>query len=113
MTKYTLFRIKKDRLNQWNEWCFRLNTDLSVQAADTLVHEHIFSEAFLNFQIEETWYSIGVSFSEDSNEMPPQENLVINIEHKKQKQECLEFVTRGAAAYSLINPLARIGKESS
>lgn len=113
MTKYTLFRIKEGRLNQWNEWCLRLNTQLSTQAAETLVYENILSEAFFNFELEESWYSLGVSFAEDSHERPPQENLAINIEHKKQKQECLEFVTRGTAAYSLVNPLIKMDKESS
>jgi hypothetical protein len=102
--RYSLFKVREGRIDQWNAWCDKLNTDLRDAATATIVQEKLVAEAFIVFRLGEEWFTVGMTISEGETSVSADPNLPLNIEHKRNKTECLEFVSSGESAYFLQNP---------
>ena len=101
-TKYTLYKIKSDRVDQWSYWCAQLSGPRHTEAAATLQDEGIVGEMFFIFFIQGVAYTLGCTILQDQTEKKSDQSVAINREHQNQKLECLEFVSRGDAACSLL-----------
>jgi hypothetical protein len=99
-TKNVLFKIKEGKLDQWKQWCDLLMTVKKEEALYSLALEKVYRETCLYFNINNTTYIIGsVSFLQDTK--PADMTLSVNVEHGRQKKECLEFVCNIDTLYDI------------
>lgn len=97
--KMNLFKIKEGKLDQWKQWCIELATTKKEEALETLKEEKILIEGFKLFCIGTDYYTIGYAFFNESIQKANGEKE-INIIHKKNKTECLEFIMKLDDLYS-------------
>lgn len=97
--KANIFKIKKEKLDVWKKWCQLLNSDLKMEAIETLIEEKVSYEAFAIFKIKEEFYTIGFGEGEF---LPANLNKEINIKHQAVKKECLEYIDSAEMLYELI-----------
>jgi hypothetical protein len=91
--KYALFEIKKNKVEQWQNWCYKLSTDFKLEAENSLKEENYLFEGWLIFNIGEDFYTIG--FGEEKEEgAKPATDSFLNKEHKRNKEECLELISK-------------------
>lgn len=98
MKKYTLLKVKKGKLQQWKDWCGLLMTERRKEAEESLSKENVLSEECLYFTYNDEDFVLGV-VGYDTELLPADMDLEVNREHKKQKQECLEYVTTLESLY--------------
>ncbi len=101
--EYTLYKIKSDKLKQWTDWCSELNNSRYEEALSTIKAEMVLMEAFVIFEVNDQWYTIGMSVTDGESATPSDGSIQINQQHKFQKKECLEKISKGKAAYILTN----------
>ncbi len=99
-----LYKIKKDKLDDWKTWCHRLQIDLRDQAVATLSQEGVLFEVFTNFEMFGNWYALGLTINDPSSEIFHISDLSnpINIEHRRVKKDCLEPAGESELGYWLI-----------
>lgn len=100
--KYALFKIKEGKLEQWKNWCSKVRTDFYEEAHKTLIEENLFFEGFLIFEIDKQFYTLGYIQEKEGGSKPSNKNSSLNLEHLKNKKECLDFVSSGGTEYSLV-----------
>lgn len=89
MEKYALFKIKEGKYAEWKAWMdFLLSRREEVM--DTLKEENADRELWVSFGD----YVLGMERFVDAP--MPATPRKLNNEHKKKKDECLEFVSRGS-----------------
>lgn len=91
-----IFRVKEGKVDEWIRWCHRLESDLHDEAMNTLMEERITEEFCALAWIGDTAYVFGFVTGEM---LPPNMARSINVEHKKLKTECLEFVSEAEVMY--------------
>lgn len=99
---YAIFKIHSNKLGQWFEWCNKINTIYYQEALSTLAEENIVMESFCNFRIGNDWYAFGCVVAEETKQpLPSNKDKKINLEHTRNKKECLELISKGNSAYFL------------
>jgi len=99
--QFVFKKIKKDKLDIWRDWCELLRTKYSKEALETLVEEGVLFEAFICFEINNQWYSLGLSSVPIT---PTNMNRELNRKHKAMRKECLEDMSIPVEIlYSFIN----------
>lgn len=93
--KYVLYKIKEGKLDQWNDWYLKLTTIHKEEALKTLEEENITLEAFITFEIDNNFYTLGFNITKKGGAKSSNKENPLNIEHNKNKKECLEFLSRG------------------
>ncbi len=96
MKKATVFKVKKDRLNQWLDWCLQVQGPLYEKAVKTLEQESVMQEATFLFCLGDTNYILGFTEGEC---LPADMNQEINSQHRMMKQECLEYASGAEVLY--------------
>jgi hypothetical protein len=82
-----IYKLKKDKVSEWREWCAKLNSSLQEEALQTLKEEGNSLEAFLIFEIGGEFYTIGLGIGEF---LPVNKDQEINTMHINKKKECFE-----------------------
>lgn len=95
---YALYKVNKGKLDQWRQWCFKLDTKLRAEALKTLEQEGLAFEVFLTFEVNGEWYALGGGLGKSK---PSDMSHEINKEHDRQKKECLELLSKGSADYTI------------
>lgn len=98
MEKAVLFKIKKECLNDWKEWCKEVSTSLKKEAKLSLIEEKVLQEATFCFKIDSEWYGLGFV---DGDSLPANPNREINKKHKEIKNRCLEFISEAEVLYNI------------
>ncbi|MDO8571242.1 MAG: DUF6176 family protein [bacterium] len=88
-----IYKIKEGKLDQWKNWCLKLNSTLRNEAIQTLKEENLTMEGFFLFKINNEHYTVGLSYAEGESSLALDSDL--NNMHKKMKNECLEKIERG------------------
>lgn len=102
MLQGNIFKIREGKLDQWKNWCHKINTELRNEAIETLKEEKVIQEAFVLLNIDGSSYAIGMG----EGECLPATSRSINMEHKKQARECLEKIGKIDCLYHLKAPLS-------
>ncbi len=82
---------------KWFKWCEQLNTTLKSEALDTLKEEGGTFECFINFEIDNQFYSLALG----DGHLPADMSKEINQRHKEIKKECLEKANQPDIGYLL------------
>lgn len=107
MTRGSVLRVKKERLDQWRAWCNELRTSFHEDAIESLKQEQVIQEAAFLFEIAGEYYVLGFM---DGEGLLADMTKEVNIKHKKAKEECLERVSDIELLYNIktettfINP---------
>lgn len=96
-----IYKIKPDKLGVWRNWCQRLQSDLRLEALETLKVENAELELFINLKLQNNWYALGLMSSKNNLETRQPDNSKINQEHKLIKSECLEPAGESEIGYLL------------
>lgn len=96
--KVNLFKIKEGKLNQWKDWCDLLMTKFKSEALETLKEEKVAYEGCFTFELNSEHYVLGLA----DGECLPASDCELNRQHKKHRQECLEFVKTLENNYELF-----------
>lgn len=99
--KANIFKIKDGKLDQWLAWCDELNTTRRDEALATLQDEGVSCEFFITFQINGAHYTLGAEIASGQSTANTPNQQSINLVHKKNKRECLDFVSSGDFSYLL------------
>lgn len=91
--KTVIFKVKNGKLDQWKEWCSKLNISLRMEAIQTLKEENLTLEGCFLFKIIDEYYIFSVSDSD--GEVLPALDSDINNTHKLMKSECLDKIEGG------------------
>lgn len=92
MIKSILFRIKNEYINEWKDWCYKLQNDLRKDSVETLIEENVLQEMAMIFKINDQYYCIG--FMESNGEIKSaNQDKEINKQHKLIREKCLERVS--------------------
>ncbi len=94
-----LFKVKPGKLGQWKAWCEKIQNQLRDEAVKTLLEEGVRQEAAMLFELEGSHYVLG--FMDADTLAPANEAHEINRQHRLQKKECLEKVSRVETLYYL------------
>lgn len=101
--KYSLYKIKEGKKDQWADWCKELNTTYRSEALKTLEEENILFESFFIFQIGSEFYTIGCGAEKEGGGKKVDKENELNKRHFANKRECLEFVSKGESDYFIYN----------
>jgi hypothetical protein len=95
-----VIKIKKNKLEEWKKWCNEIQTKYRKEAIKTLHEEKCTQELFSIFQINDDWYTIGMSEGEC---LPSNKQTELNRLHEQKKQRCLEsqHVSRAEVLYHI------------
>lgn len=97
-----LFKVKDGKLSEWLSWCEKLNTTLREEAGATIRDEGALYEFFVTFELNGSHYSIGFMLTADGQEPQPSDSSqAINQEHRRLRQECLEYIGKADFSYFL------------
>lgn len=99
--KYALFKIKQGREDQWKQWCDLVSTTFKEEAERTIKDENLVFEGALIFEIDETSYTLLYMQEDAGGAKPSDKTNTLNIEHNKNKRECLEPVAKGQSVFFL------------
>ncbi len=98
MKKAVLFRVKKERVDEWKLWCSTIATTLYTEAQKSLEEEKVFQELTLLFELKGEFYGVGYM---DGDGLPANMNREINQKHKEMKKICIEYVTDAQVLYEV------------
>jgi len=97
-----LFKVKDGKLPQWLAWCEQLRTTLCDEARATIRDEGASHEFCIIFEVAGMHYLIGCMLTNAEHEPSPSDSSqVINQEHKRMRQECLEYIGKFDYGYFL------------
>ncbi len=100
--KPRLFKIKPEHRQDWFDWCEMLNLKLQEQGNDTLRQENVSHEFFVNLEIGDSWYALGIAITNDGKAPRKADmSLYLNQRHTIVKRECLKFVREVNYGYFL------------
>ena len=94
-----VFKIKPEKFSTWQAWCNRLNAELYKEAQATLRQEGLLFEYFINFEINDEYFTLGAGISDHLKIKNSDMLRAINVQHKKVMQECLELLGEAEYAY--------------
>ncbi len=91
MQVFVLKKVKPEKLQQWKDWCTHLMTTRKEEAVASFKVEQVLRESCTLFLVGNEYFALGYMESKDGDEiLPGDPTALINIEHKKQREECLE-----------------------
>lgn len=93
------FKLKKEKVEVWRDWCSTLNTTYKQEAERTLIEEGLEDEFCGIFFDSNTWYAVIVEIG-DGGGYVNKENPLNQI-HREKKRECLESCFPVEVTYSL------------
>lgn len=96
MLEGNLFRIKPDKLETWKLWCHTLSNELRDEAIETLKEEGMTQEAFVVFELNNDYFTIGLG----DGQCLPTTDREINRKHKQMGKECLEKIGKVSCLYN-------------
>lgn len=85
--QFVLRKVKEGKLELWRNWCELLRTVHRDEARETLKEEGVTYEAFLCFELNDQWYSLGCSTTPTH---PTNLDRELNRKHRAMRKECLE-----------------------
>jgi len=97
--KYVLFKVKKDKLQAWKDWCKTLSTEFKKESLETLKEENLLFEGCLVFPVGNDSYVIGYTLENNDGVKPTNLDRDLNKKHLEKRKECLEFISRGESEY--------------
>lgn len=86
-TKGIVIKIKEGKLETWKDWCHQIQTEFKKEARETMREEKCEQELFGIFQINNSWYTIGIGEGEC---LPSNKATELNQIHQEKKKECLD-----------------------
>jgi Family of unknown function (DUF6176) len=97
-----LFKVKEGKLPQWLTWCEQLSTSLQDEARATIRDEGASHEFSIIFELAGVHYVMGCMLTDAGLEPRPSDSSqAINQEHRRMRQECLEYVGKVDYGYFL------------
>lgn len=85
--KHTLFKVNKDSVDEWRDWC-RFLSEHAEQAKETMRQENCVYERCILFQSADTWYVIG-TVAHNNEQQPADMTVKLNRDHKEKRDRCL------------------------
>lgn len=82
-----IYKIKKDKVDEWRAWCTKLGTELRELALSTIKEEGNTLEGFVLFQIGDDFFTLGFG---EGDFLPANIDKEINRLHIEKKKECLD-----------------------
>lgn len=82
-----LFKIKKDKIQTWKDWCISLQKKFSKEAIETLKEEGLESEFYTVFEIKGDFYTLAGGYRLKNGSTSDRE---LNKMHNDKKKECFE-----------------------
>lgn len=98
MLKFTLWKIRQGKKEQWLEWCNELN-ERRKEALETLVEENLIREQCVVFDDYVFYYHE----SYDGGKQPMNLDKEINRKHAKMMKDCLWKPRHGQEGYNFVN----------
>ena len=85
--KIKINKVKKNKVKQWNSWCFSLTNINKKEALGTLKKEELTYEGGFGFYVGKDYYTLGLMSNDGKSS---DKRIKINKEHQKMKKECFE-----------------------
>lgn len=82
-----LFKIKKDKVHVWKDWCNTLQKKFNKEAIETLKEEGLESEFYTLFEIDEDFYTLAGGYRLINGSTSDKK---LNKVHNDKKKECFE-----------------------
>jgi hypothetical protein len=98
-----IYKIRTEKLQTWIDWCDELNNTLYQEAKQTLSEEGAVFEIFINFKLNNDWYTVGLTMPFLGELKPTNLDKAINRKHRQIIRECLEPIGEGESGYFLQN----------
>lgn len=95
--KTVLFKVKPDKLETWQEWAATLKTRES-EVLETLKEENCTRELGVLFTVGYEHY-VYMAMEFDGPELPSNQDVELNRQHRAKLKECLEPVAKGEVLY--------------
>ena len=98
MLKAKLFKVKREYLEEWKEWCRELQNERLEEVKETLAEEELLQEAAFLLTHDNQFYVLGFMEGEG---FPANMERNINKIHKGKKEKCLEYVGPAEILYHI------------
>lgn len=85
--KGKIFKIKKDKLEIWKNWCLDLDSTHKKEALETLIEEGLNREYGGIFKLKEDYYGYILT---DKEGIPSNKEKEINRTHLNKIKECID-----------------------
>jgi hypothetical protein len=93
MKKYSLYKVKPNKLEDWKVWCVQLETEYKTVVLDTLKEENVKNEVCVLFEAAGEYFVLGTVSGDDLKSSDKTREL--NQLHIAKRQECLEKLSNG------------------